>query len=236
MKKKPAKPAAGHSETSLWTEFFDGRAGQCGDVEAANSYFSAGNFRFFRKNVLQLAGDIRGRIILDAGCGTGHFTAALAGGNLLAGADFSRGMLLFARKKGLVPVQTSVHGLPFREGSFDLVLSNSVIQCVENGRALIAELVRVARPGGRIIVSTANGENMVFGTLRRIKGGIDRYLHVRSQAEIRDGLVACGARVLSVLSMFYPLGLAAKRDGRRPPGVLARRFSTAFAVEAVKAG
>ena len=236
MNKRPAKPAAGDSETTLWTEFFDGRAGQCGDVEAANSYFSAGNFRFFRKNVLQSAGDLSGRVILDAGCGTGHFTAALAAGNFLVGADLSRGMLLFARGKGLAPVQTRVHGLPFRDGSFDLVLSNSVIQCVEDGQALIAELVRVVRPGGRIIVSTANGENMIFGAMRRIKGGIDRYLHVRSQSEVRDGLEACGAQVLSVLAMFYPLGLTARRNGRSAPGFWARRVATAFAVEAVKEG
>lgn len=218
----------------LWTEYFDGRAELCGDAETANSYFNSANFRFFKKHVLRLAGDLRGRAVLDSGCGTGHFTAGLAAENFLVGADISRGMLLLAGGKGLVPVQVGSGGLPFRDGSFDMVVSNSVIQCVEDGRALIAELVRAARPGGRIIISTANGENLAFATMRRIKGGIDRHLHVRSQAEVRSGLEACGARVLSVLNMYYPFGLARKRDGRKSPGIPARRFATAFAVEAVK--
>lgn len=233
--KNPCKESTARGgETALWTGYFDGLAGTCGDVEAANSYFSPANFRFFRKCVLRLAGALRGRAVLDAGCGTGHFTAALAGENFVAGADISSGMLRFARRKGLVPVHVEAGDLPFRDGSFDLVLSNSVIQCVEDAPALMAELVRVARPGGRIIISTANGENPAFGVMRRIKGGIDRRLHVRSQAEVRNGLEACGARVLSAVEMFYPVGLAKRRDGRKAPGIWSRRFATAFVVEAVK--
>jgi len=46
--------------------------------------------------------------------------------------------------------------LPFRAGSFDLVLSNEVIEHVADDRAAVAEMARVLRPGGRAVIFCPN--------------------------------------------------------------------------------
>ena len=99
-------------------------------------------------------------LILDYGCGYGRTLAELAaaGYKNLAGVDFSEAMLTRARLA--VPqaelVRNDGFSLPFKDGSFDALLLFAVLTCIPGSnqqRLLLAEAVRVLRPGGLLYVS-----------------------------------------------------------------------------------
>jgi ubiquinone/menaquinone biosynthesis C-methylase UbiE len=219
---------------SVWDGHFEETAKTLGDTEASNRYLSVRNFRIVRDAVLGLLGDPRGARVLDVGCGTGHFAQPLAGGNGVIGLDLSAGMLRFARAKGIVPVLASGAELPFRNGRFDVVLATSVIQLVPDGPAFVAELVRVAKPGGRIVVTTINARNAAISVLRVVERKKYSGFHLYPFRELRALADAAGADTRRAVSVFFPLGRTSIAPGGRGPGFFAGRLASTLIVEAVK--
>ncbi|MFF9126506.1 class I SAM-dependent methyltransferase [Streptomyces sp. NPDC014889] len=116
------------------------------------------NAYYERPAVLALAGDVAGRRILDAGCGSGPLSAALRDrGALVTGIDASAGMLELARRRLGDDVNLHVvdlrDPLPFDDGAFDDVVASLVLHYLEDWGPTLAELRRVLRPGGRLIAS-----------------------------------------------------------------------------------
>ncbi len=91
--------------------------------------------------------------VLDACCGTGDLALAdeRAGGRV-TGLDFSGRMLERARRKSAAVswVRADVLAMPFQEASFDVVTVGFGIRNVEDLEAVLRELARVLRPGGRL--------------------------------------------------------------------------------------
>ncbi|MFF7888340.1 class I SAM-dependent methyltransferase [Streptomyces sp. NPDC020794] len=116
------------------------------------------NAYYARPAMLALAGDVVGRRILDAGCGSGPLSAALRDrGAVVTGIDASAGMLALARRRlgddvALHVVDLSDR-LPFDDGAFDDVVASLVLHYLEDWGPTLAELRRVLRPGGRLIAS-----------------------------------------------------------------------------------
>jgi SAM-dependent methyltransferase len=116
------------------------------------------NAYYERPAVLALAGDVAGRRVLDAGCGSGPLTAELRDrGALVTGIDASAGMLALARERlgesaDLRQVDLRDQ-LPFPDASFDDVTASLVLHYLEDWGPTLAELRRVLRPGGRLIAS-----------------------------------------------------------------------------------
>ena len=110
-------------------------------------------------HVRDALGDVRGRDVLDLGCGTGRHTAWLAeAGARVTAVDFSAGMLEEARRK--VPsgsVRFIAHDLhqplPLGDATFDAVVSGLVLEHLRDLPAFFAEARRVLRPAGRAVVS-----------------------------------------------------------------------------------
>jgi SAM-dependent methyltransferase len=108
--------------------------------------------------VLDLAGDVAGRRILDVGCGVGHLFEPLRDrGAIVTGAEPSAKMLELARKRlgqDAVLHQAGLGGdpLPFPDGAFDDVVACLVLHYLEDWKAPLADLRRVLVPGGRLIV------------------------------------------------------------------------------------
>jgi ubiquinone/menaquinone biosynthesis C-methylase UbiE len=108
-------------------------------------------------DVLVSEGDLRGRRVLDVGCGTGRLAAALAErGAKVWGVDPSEEMLARARQatgSGVGLKRGSAEALPFKDGWFERLVLRLVIHVVDRGRAL-PELARVLAPGGRMLIAT----------------------------------------------------------------------------------
>jgi SAM-dependent methyltransferase len=99
--------------------------------------------------------------ILDVGCGDGtctRLTADLAVGHSVIGLDWAAAPLAKARNRGLTLVRGSLggSGLPFAAESVDVVILSEVIEHLVDTDAALAELRRVLRPGGHLILSTPN--------------------------------------------------------------------------------
>jgi SAM-dependent methyltransferase len=116
------------------------------------------NAYYERPAILALAGDVAGRRILDAGCGSGPLFAALRDrGAIVTGFDKSAGMLALARRRlgddADLQVADLDRPLPFPDDSFDDVIASLVLHYLEDWGPALAELRRVLKPGGRLIVS-----------------------------------------------------------------------------------
>lgn len=99
----------------------------------------------------------RGANVLEAGCGTGLILKELAPhARRAVGVDLSAGMLAHAQRRGLPVVQASVTDLPFPDASFDVVCSFKVLAHVERIRDALAELSRITRPGGHLVLEFYN--------------------------------------------------------------------------------
>ena len=98
-----------------------------------------------------------GEIVLDLGCGTGRrFNHLLQAGSMVVGIDSSLAALRAAGKKfsesGLVFNETW-ESLPFVSGHFDAVLCTLAGEHLERLAAVLRELHRVLKPGGRIVLA-----------------------------------------------------------------------------------
>lgn len=102
--------------------------------------------------------DLNGRV-LDNGCGLGTYLEAFGRANpdaLRFGLEIEYDRALLAREHAEGIVLGVGEQLPFADDSFDAILSNEVIEHVADDRACIAEMVRVARPGGRVFIFCPN--------------------------------------------------------------------------------
>src|SRR5580693_10338371 len=129
-------------------------------AEAYTAESDAGiqNAYYERPAILALAGDVAGRRILDAGCGAGPLFAALRErGAIVTGIDKSAGMVGLARRRlgGDADLQVAELGrpLPFPDDTFDDVVASLVLHYLEDWGSALAELRRVLKPGGQLIVS-----------------------------------------------------------------------------------
>ena len=111
-----------------------------------------------------------GRDILEAGCGTGLLLAEAARiGRSAIGLDLSRGMLARARERGLRVVQGSLTQIPLPDASVDVVYSMKVLAHVPPIRQAVAELARVTRPGGHLLLEFYNPRSLRY--LAKLVGG-----------------------------------------------------------------
>jgi ubiquinone/menaquinone biosynthesis C-methylase UbiE len=220
------------SEEQIWEAYFHRLIEKTGDAEAANSYFSLGSFRLVRESVLELSTDINDQDVLDVGCGTGHLSGSLAGGNRLIGVDISLKMLTHAAAKGLLVAQSSGKRLPFADRNFDLVLAINILQSLRQGGPLIQELARVAKPGGRIIVCTPNGQSIAMGIFKIIERKKYRHLGVYTATDLEGYFLAAGCAVETVAFLFYPVGRIRRVSGGQRPGFRNKRLAMSLVVAA----
>lgn len=145
-------------ETPLAFEAFEALAeayAAAVDTKPHNAYYE-------RPATLSLLPEVRGKRVLDAGCGPGVYSAWLIeNGAEVVAVDASGKMIELARRRlgDGVPIFQADLGKPlgFLESArFDVVLSPLVLDYIEDWRATFAEFRRVLRPGGRLVFSVGH--------------------------------------------------------------------------------
>ena len=111
--------------------------------------------------VLELLAAQPGERILDLGCGDGQLTQRIAAtGASVAGVDASPEMAAAARLRGIVVDLGVAESLPYASGSFDAVFSNAALHWVRDQDAMLAEVARVLRRGGRFVAEMGGHGNI----------------------------------------------------------------------------
>ena len=109
--------------------------------------------------VLEAVGPLSNEVrVLDVGCGTGRFTARLeASGATVVGLDLDPAMLdiASARTRGRL-ILGDAHSIPVGDGTFDRTVAMTLCEFTDDPVTVFAELARVTRPGGRIVVGALN--------------------------------------------------------------------------------
>ena len=123
--------------------------------DAMNAVMTFGQERRWRRVVAHAVAAGPGMRVLDLAAGTGASSTPFAdAGATTVACDFSAGMLAEGRRRH--PQLTFVAGdalrLPFRDGAFDAVTISFGLRNVAGVGAALAELARVTRPGGRLVV------------------------------------------------------------------------------------
>jgi demethylmenaquinone methyltransferase / 2-methoxy-6-polyprenyl-1,4-benzoquinol methylase len=123
--------------------------------DAMNAVMTFGQERRWRRVVAQAVAAQPGMRVLDLAAGTGASSTPFAdAGAMTVACDFSAGMLAEGRRRH--PRLTFVAGdamrLPFRDGAFDATTVSFGLRNVAGVGAALAELARVTRPGGRLVV------------------------------------------------------------------------------------
>ncbi|HEY2505778.1 MAG TPA: demethylmenaquinone methyltransferase [Streptosporangiaceae bacterium] len=121
-----------------------------------NDALSLGMDRVWRRRVARAVGAGPGQLVLDLAAGTGTSSRTFTGrGARCVACDFSLGMLSVGARRpaaGLGFVAGDALDLPFADEAFDVVtISFGLRNVTDTGQAL-AELLRVTRPGGRLVI------------------------------------------------------------------------------------
>src|SRR5215203_2848703 len=183
MKEMPARDFASSDKTDEWVEAL---------VRFLDALHQLPGIRANHKRTIKLLGIEDGFHLLELGCGAGNYSHdvfPLVGvGGRFVGLDQSQAFIDVARKRAKefgMPIEYvvgDVQAIPFPEGTFDGCRVERVLQYVDDPRVAISEMMRVTKPGGRIVASEADWDNTVCDL-----PGLDRAIWRRANDAISDG-------------------------------------------------
>jgi len=121
--------------------------------DLTNTVLSGGQDRLWRRATRHAVAAHAGDLVLDLAAGTAVSTVEFAGdGAYAVAADISLGMLRAGRHRGVPMVAVDALALPFEDAAFDAVTISFGLRNVVDPDAALAELARVTRPAGRLVV------------------------------------------------------------------------------------
>jgi len=189
------------------------------------------------------------RRIGDMGCGTGRNLMLLHEFGWAVGTDLSLPALRWCRRRGLQElVAAEITQLPFAEGSLDLVAASEVLEHVQDDSAAAAELARIVRPGGLLLITVPayqflwSEHDEALDHFRRYSARHTRRLLEEAGLRI-ERLSHCVSFLLAPICLFRvlqrALGRIRPRKTGRPktayiqmPGPISKLFVWLLAVEA----
>ncbi|WP_026790849.1 methyltransferase domain-containing protein [Pleomorphomonas oryzae] len=164
----------------------------------------------FHEALVELCEIKSGNHVLDLGCGIGRSLAAMLDavggeGKVVALDRMARSLADVASRfdreindARLEVVQADVLATPFRDGQFDVVLCQNVVECVNEREALVAEAKRILRPGGRLLLGHHDFDGIILAsedrdlTRRLVHGFADHKQAWQDAAEGRMGRLLPG--------------------------------------------
>jgi ubiquinone/menaquinone biosynthesis C-methylase UbiE len=183
---------------------------------------ATGFARAYKQQSFQLLDVQPGDYVLDAGCGPGDDVRVLARfvgpDGRAVGIDNDETMVAEARRRAadLMPPAAfhlcDVHRLPFKEGLFDCCRADRVFQHLASPQVALAEIVRVAKPGARIVAIEPDWETLVVDGTERAT--MRKVVHFICDQIVRNGWMgrqlanlfkACGLTEIGVAAGAVPL-------------------------------
>lgn len=214
---------------------FDGVAER---YDLTNDVLSLGQTRLWRRAVARAVDSRPGQRVLDLAAGTGSSSLpfAAAGADVVA-CDFSLGMLRVGKRShpDLDLLAGDALALPFADGVFDAVTISFGLRNVSDVDAALAEMARVTRPGGRLVVcefshpvwrpfrTVYSGYLMgaLPGLARRVSSNPDAYVYLAEsirawpdQAGLAGRIAGAGWSDVAWTDLTY--GIVAIHRARRP--------------------
>lgn len=212
---------------------FDGVARR---YDLTNTVLTAGQDRRWRRLTRQALALRPGERVLDLAAGTAVSTVELQrSGAWCVAADFSLGMLRAGAHRPVPKVAADALHLPFCDGAFDAVTISFGLRNVADPDAALAELARVTRPGGRLVVCefsrpTLPGfrgayyvglEHVLPAIARRVSSNPDAYVYLGesirdwpAQAELASRIAKAGWGEVAWRNLAF--GVVALHRATRP--------------------
>ncbi len=186
-------------------------------------------------------------VILDAGCGTGkNMEMLLNEGYIVKGIDFSDDALKYSRMRGIRSVKkASVSEMPFRNKSFDMVISMDVLGIFKNSKDVqktIDECWRILKPNGHLILQCAalpwlhsqHDENISFKKRfykRELESYFDNKKWVIKKSSYRTFFMFAIVAIVKIFKKAYLSSKKQKSTFIIPPGILNWIFLQAQLIE-----
>ncbi len=175
--------------------------------------------------IFRLAGDLRGKRLVDLGCGDGTYSiAASQRGAHVTGVDISEAMLESARHRALAIGASAewrrapAESLPYESETFHIVLAVTILCFLREPLQAMREVRRVLRPGGSFVIGEL-GRYSSWALLRRVRGWLGsstwREAHFWTIGELRELLQHAGFQVTASRGCVYypPSGIVARVAG-----------------------
>jgi len=169
-----------------------------------------------QKLVLDLAGPLFGKSVLDVGCGDGTLAAEFhrKGASFVVGCDPDPHMIAKATAQTMTERDAMSYllgraeHLPFGDHSFDVVTAITVLCFVEQRSRAIEEMARVLKPGGHLVIGGL-GRWSTWAASRRVRAwmGNEFWSHARftTARELRAAAIAAALRVDRIRgAVYYP--------------------------------
>jgi SAM-dependent methyltransferase len=204
-----ATPQPTEGLTESYARWRSGRLGQITDALEQQLLF-------------ELLGSVADKTLLDVGCGDGALASELARrGAIVTGLDVDPAMIAAARRRTEIEatqlrlIEGQAERLPFDDATFDCVLAVTVLCFIRDAGRAIAEMARVLKPGGRLVIGEL-GRWSLWAAHRRIRGWFGhptwRAAMFRTAAEFRELASAAGLNVVETRGAVHypPCGAAAQ--------------------------
>lgn len=196
-------------------------------ARAEDRHFWFVGFKHFVRPLLEQASGGCGHLrVLDCGCGTGSNLAMLDRYGRAFGFDLSPRGLDFARRAGLARVaRATVDAVPCPDSTFDIVTSFDVLYALpeQTERDALAEMYRVLRPGGALVINVA-AMPILKGGHSQLSKELRRYTRRRLRSAV-EAAGFCVARLTYTNASLFPLMLAV-RTAQRLVGHAASQSAT----------
>jgi SAM-dependent methyltransferase len=177
----------------------------------ARHFWFVGFRKFVQPFLEQASAGGSGLRLLDCGCGTGSNLGMLGRYGLAYGFDLSARGLAFATQAGFTRVaRAAVDAIPFPDAAFDIVTSFDVIYALpeQTERDALAEMRRVLRPGGALLINVA-AMPMLRGSHSQLSKEVRRYTRGRLRAAV-EGAGFRVVRLTNTNASLFPLMLAVR--------------------------
>lgn len=169
-------------------------------------HYSATEYAVNQQNILELLQGLSEVKLLDVGCGDGKFSLEIMKRTSpceLYGIDNNKSIIKESQMRGIDVIIVDAQHLPFLEESFDIVVTNQVIEHVLNVDQFLNEVRRVVKKNGIFLLSTPN-LCALHNRLLVMIGQQPTCLHV---SEIQVGNVLKGVKTHGHIHAFSPSAL-----------------------------